>query len=87
MVFEVEGDGVFDTVQIICEGGCNPDVREYDELVIQVNSGQERLRRFTMLRCRGLHHTPHTLVRTYFELGKGMVNVYVCELCGHRRKF
>lgn len=75
--------------QLVCEGGCNPDLREYDRVcrrVSQEGMGPMLIQVVAEL-VRTLRHTPHIPdgERLVFSSTVGWCRNYFCAVCGHKR--
>lgn len=81
----------YDDRQLICEGVCNPTIRDYDELVRRWRNTQEQFkpaRRFDPPAdmARDLKHTTHIAVGPEMWHNQlGWCRAWVCSTCGHRR--
>ena len=76
-----------DTVSLVCEGACNPDVTLLDSVVRDARFAQDGSNREgheplnderLVARLRRLVYTSHVGVGGH---------VYRCETCGHNRRF
>lgn len=72
---------------IVCEGKCNPDIREYDDQVVEFGAARSN-REFLMEWARRLVHTKHTRVSgDHWGIGQGWIRKFQCGVCGHVRHF
>ena len=82
-------------VIIICEGQCNPRLREYDEALkratqerFQVGGVNRRTMELIQTWSRGLVHRLHTTKEQYYRFKNGSwTRIWQCSVCGHRRTF
>jgi len=82
------GRRVTDERILVCEGPCNPDIYDYDTLVIQMQAGNQFLVGDVAFRARRLHHTRHVRSRSeHWDIMRGWIRSFRCEICGHVRKF
>lgn len=73
---------------LVCEGTCNPTIREYDALVDQMNGGHIEIRAFVVERGRELIHTEHEPVTgVVWNPDGGWCRKWKCRKCGHYRRF
>ena len=83
-----------DKVYVICEGKCNPNLRDYDTMMRR--SKEENDPRL-MLFALGIKpvHTPHHQEyspvthrpKEVWVAGTGFFFLYRCDICNHPRKF
>lgn len=72
---------------LICEGAsCNPDIKDYDEQIIQYGAGRSN-KPFVVEWCRRLIHTRHEQVSGRNWAAGGWQGGYRCTRCGHVRRF
>lgn len=74
---------------LVCEGACNPDVREVDQLVELVEGGRLEARPYSRERTRALVHTVHQPIDDYakWDIDAGWCTRYRCAICKHVRRF
>ena len=74
---------------LVCEGSCNPDIGEVDQLVELVEGGRLEARPYSRERTRALHHTVHEPVEdhTTWDIKAGWCRRYRCTVCGRVRRF
>lgn len=73
---------------LVCEGACNPDIYDYDQLCVQMQGGNQFLMPDVAFRARRLRHTLHVRSRSEFwDVHRGWIRSFRCQVCGHVRKF
>ena len=76
-----------DTRILVCEGPCNPNIKEYDEQVVEYGGGRSA-RDLIIEWSRGLKHTQHVRISgDHWQIGQGWSRYYKCEICGTVREF
>lgn len=81
--------------QLICEGVCNPDIKEYDEatprlLKLEADRPVPSLPKVWTIPTwvRRLKHTTHIVIRDeMYDFRMGFCKEVVCAICGHHRKY
>lgn len=82
-----------DEVYVICEGECNPNLRDYDNMMARAKNGEPELlvHALTIKPVHTLHLRDHSPVthrpKEVYVAGRGFFFVYRCTTCGHPRKF
>lgn len=80
---------------LVCEGLCNPDIRDYDAARSRIPASDTVSRRdfrvmisTTIEWSRKLRHTSHIpMTESPVFRDEGWCRVWVCSECGHRRFF
>lgn len=79
---------------LVCEGKCNPDIKDYDATVgriMQAWEGKTPFRseeRLTIYEWgRKLVHTAHIAVSNVRWAGRGWTRTWKCAECGQNREF
>lgn len=72
--------------RLICEGDCNPDIRDIDA---QVAHQRSRERGLSLRRMFPIHETVARRIRhlTYTPHERKDASTYVCTVCHHARKW
>lgn len=78
---------MFDDRQLVCEGECNPGIRDYDAAVAQLNSGGKTISPHSVVAqfARTLVHTTHISVTEDVYRNGGWHKVWKCATCGKER--
>lgn len=75
---------MYEDLILVCEGECNPDIKEYDAIC-----GQDRnLRSMIVDESRRLVHTKHiATTNEIYRAAKGWGREWTCAECGKGRWF
>ena len=89
----VDPEAPFSERQLVCEGECNPDIRDFDSVVGKVYALDVREQRMvdnTIVEwVRRLKHTAHLpeTATAIFRSGMGWCRAWRCIECGHKRYY
>ena len=84
------GGGMYDDLELICEGECNPGIRDFDTVARNTMEVDRPVPRHSVVAefVRQLKHTNHiSITNEIYQHPIGWCRRWRCSVCGHARLF